>query len=351
MGGVADPVAIAVEALVIVPVVAAPVVFARIAAAEHHRDMNEIVLEAVAVEDMAAALAGELDADGVVGDPVAEQHGLVRLFDGRIGEDADGAVDDFVAFRQVFRAHLEGQPRPAHAERMEDPVAPDLHPIRIQHDDAGGGVGESVALDHAVRREEQVDAVAAVADGVADDPVAGGIHQDEVARLVDVVALDQVVHAVPEANRLAPHRQFRRLGADAVAAQDVAVGLLQADAEQRIVDLIILDAVVVAGQRDAGIHPVVGIPGMRQPQAPHHCTAGVHDQHRAGAAAVDRDLAAAIHNDRPRDRRRTGIGARWRTQRSTGRGRIDQGLEGRIGCRRSQGVQQQKQEKKNLGHK
>ncbi|MPN21213.1 hypothetical protein SDC9_168592 [bioreactor metagenome] len=94
---VAIAIAVAVKALVVVPVVAFPEVLATQIAAAAVGDLGQVAFEDVVDQAIAAGLAVELDADTVEGEAVlADLDGRVGLERREVGTDTDGAVNNLV---------------------------------------------------------------------------------------------------------------------------------------------------------------------------------------------------------------------------------------------------------------
>ncbi|EXI67858.1 MAG: hypothetical protein AW07_04468 [Candidatus Accumulibacter sp. SK-11] len=253
MRPVALSVVVAVETLVVVPVVAAPDVVAR-APGITHRHLRQVALEDVALDQGAFLVGEEADADTVVGNAVAADADRAVGLEGRhVETDADRAVDDLVALDDDIGRLLEadrhaGRPVGTREEVVADGAAAGVHDV-----DADRVVVEAVALDQVVAGEHEVDRVATAPRHVVEVAVVVRVPGDHVARILDQVVGDQVAVAVPEAQAVATRAEIEGLGADAVAAQDVVVGLLEIDAEQAVVDLQVLDEVAVAADVQAGV--------------------------------------------------------------------------------------------------
>ena len=112
-----------------------------------------------------------------------------------------------------------------------------------------------------------------------------------------------------------------------VAADNVVARLLQVDAEQAVVDDIVLDDVEVAAHLNAGVDVVMGIAGIGQAQVLEGGPVGLEQDDGALAPAIDDHLVAAIKRERLGDDQGAGVGARFRGQGVTGLGRIHQGLQ------------------------
>src|SRR6185369_13730373 len=319
---VADAVAVAVEALVIVPEIADPDVLRTVVvvAVAAIGNLGQVALERVAEHVVAAGLAVEQDADAVVGEAVAaDLDGAVGLEGREVGSDADAAIDDLVVLDQGAGSFLEADAHAGGPGGVRNHVVADGAALGVHEVHADGVVVELVALDDVVVGEHEVDGVAAAPAEVVAEGVAVRIPGDHVARVDDAVLLDDVVVAVPEAQTVAAHTKFSVLGADLVAADQVVVGLLEIEAEQAVVDLDVLDDIVVAAHVEAGIVGVVRIAGAGQVQAAQHGIAGVEDHHRALVAGIDGDLVAALDGQRLVDDYRAGVDARRRLEHRTGR--------------------------------
>ena len=162
------------------------------------------------------------------------------------------------------------------------------------------------------------------------------------SRALEAVVLDRVVPAVPEPDRVAAHADIEPLADDMVAGDARAIHLLEVDAEQHVFDHVVLDAMVVALEQDAGIDAVMRFTAAGDAQAAQGDAAGGDQEHGAASAADDAGPAATIQRQRPGDGDGPGMPTRRQAQRTTGRRGIDQCLQ--AGGGRHQRRQQASQE-------
>src|SRR5690606_15681541 len=88
---------------------------------------------------------------------------------------------------------------------------------------------------------------------------------------------------------------------DPVAADDVAVALVDVDAEQAILDDVVLDDVVAALDPDRGVDLVVQAAGVGDGEPLELGPRRLDGDDRSFAAAVDRDAGGSVEHDRPPD--------------------------------------------------
>ena len=327
VGAVATAVVIAVEALVVIPVIAPPGVAAHCAGAVH-RNMGEIPLEHIVGDDVAGALVVEQHADAVVGDAVAaDPYFAVGLVGRQVGGDAGGAIDDVVVLHHRVARFLEADAHAGGAGGVRDDVVAEGDAFRVHDVDTHGIVVIAVALHQVGLGEHEVHGVAAAPAEVVADVVAVGIPDHEVARIDQAVALDQVVHAVPQAQAVAAHAEVGGFGGDTVVAHDVFVGLAQVDAEQAVVNDQVFGHVAVPAYFQAGVLGVVRIARAGEMQAAQHGAIGGHGEHAALIAGVDGDAPRPIDGERLGQIHRPGIGAGRRAQQRAGGRGIHQRLE------------------------
>jgi hypothetical protein len=112
---------------------------------------------------------------------------------------------------------------------------------------------KQIAFDQGPSREQKIQAAPAVPDGIADETVARRVADRDVAHLGDVVALDAVVHAVPEAHAVAAIGRINAARTNAVVAHDAVIRSVQRNAEQHVFNDIILDQQIVALGHQAAV--------------------------------------------------------------------------------------------------
>ena len=115
---------VAIETFVGIPVIALPDIIQRIAITDD-ADCPEIAAESVADGNVAAFDAVEIDAGDVVGDQVVDENDAVNRIGRRVGHDAVGAMDDFVADDQRCGDFLERDAGTGGVHGVGDTVAAD----------------------------------------------------------------------------------------------------------------------------------------------------------------------------------------------------------------------------------
>jgi hypothetical protein len=90
------------------------------------------------------------------------------------------------------------------------------------------------------------------------------------------------------------------------------------NAEQYVLDAVVLDQVAAAFDHYAGIDAVVRFAAASDAQAAQRDIRAADADHRALAAAVDLGLAAAVERQRFGDVGRTGVATRCQSQDAAG---------------------------------
>ncbi len=205
--------------------------------------------------------------------------------------------------------------------------------VGVHQKDADRVRQEDVLAQLVAMRVHQVEAVSALANPVSPDDVVLRVPDDRVARLHDVVVLDPVAVRIPDADRVAAQRLGQLPGGDAVAADDVHVGLLQLEAEQAVLDDIVAVKAALAAQANRRIRGLVTLAGIAERQADHLRIVRLDGEDRTDAAAIDDGALFAFDPHRASDHAGRAVHAGGKTQHAAGRRRIDQWLQER-GARR-----------------
>ncbi len=330
MGCIPHSILVLVESLVVVPEIAVPVI-ALGRSGTGHGHLGQVALEGVAPEDIAGPVVEELHADAVVGDQiVVDADRGIGLERRDVQVQAIGAVEDLVVLDVYIGGLLEPDADPGSPGGVGDQVVAHLHPVAVHDEDAHRVVPEAVAFHQVVLGVHEMQRIAAAGGRVAADDVVPRVPHHGVARIGDLVLLHAVVEAVPEPNGVAPHTQVEILGTDPVAPDHVAFRLLQVDAEQAVVDHVVLHDVEVSAHLDTRIEVVVGVARVHQAQPLHLCPVSVEQDDCALPAIVDGHLAAAIDGHGLVHHHRAGIDAGRRRQHAAGFRGIHQGLQGRV---------------------
>ena len=172
-------------------------------------------------------------------------------------------------------------------------------------------VRERVVLERVARADLDEDAVAAMADGVADHFGAGG---------------------VPDRNAVAGFGQAQVLApGDDVVAHDRTCSAVQVDAEQVVDQVVVVDL----GPRrrlphqDRRVHRRQVEAGAGDLQAVHAHVRRRHGDHAAGARAGQHGAVVAGQRERPIEDDRTGMAPGRQANRIAWRGRVDHRLQRR----------------------
>ena len=108
-----------------------------------------------------------------------------------------------------------------------------------------------------------------------------------------------------------------RARTDAVGTHDAVRYLVQRNAEQDILDHVVLDQQIVALGHQAAVERIVRIAATAQGQAAQGHVVGPDGEDGALAAGIDDHLAAAVESQWPGNDRRPRVGSRWQADPGT----------------------------------
>jgi len=134
--------------------------------------------------------------------------------------------------------------------------------------------------------------------------------------------------AVPEPQSVATYAEVEGLGADAVTAYHITVGLLQVDAEEAVVQRQILDRVVMPAHIQAGVIRIVRLTRAGNGEITYRCLVGLDDEHSPLVTTIHHHLALSNDGQRLVQQHWSCVSPGRDGQLAAGRCGIDQSLQG-----------------------
>src|SRR5581483_7218215 len=151
--------------------------------------------------------------------------------------------------------------------------------------------------------------VAPAVENVVRDDAAVRIPEDVVASVAGPVAVDRDVVAVPDLDAVAATSDVELFADDDVVPNHAAGRLLQVDAEQRILDLVVDNRDLSVIDDDRGVFLVEIVACAAQDESGNGDPGAGDAQQRAAPAPIDHRSVAADELHRAIDRQFAGIGS------------------------------------------